>query len=1050
MRKRPVIWVTGPPGCGKTTLVASYLDARKLPYLWYQVDAGDVDPATFFYYLAQAAKRAAPRKRKPLPLLTPEYLQGIPAFTQRYFENLYSRLKIPSVLVFDNCHEVPPGSQFHGVILNGLSNLPEGINAILISRSDPPPIFARLRANEIMEVLGWNELRLTLKEGAGIVRLKAKARYAKEAISDLYNSIDGWVAGLVLVLESAKDREVEPPRLGKLPPEEVFEYLASEVFEKTDRDIQDFLLKTAFLPKITPRMAENLTGLSSAGRILSELSRKHYFTEKHIQLEPIYQYHPLFREFLLARAKESYSPGELSFLSDRAAVLLEEGDQTEAAVALLQENENWVKLGRLIIKHAPVLASQGRNQTLGEWLGSLPKEILEGNPWLLYWMGFARQIPDPSGSRILFEKAFEKFKNQRDKTGMFLSWSDLMSCIWFEMKDLSIFEQWIQVLEGMMQDFNEFPSQEIGARVATNMVSILAICQPWHPEIEAWVERALSFAEGCTDIHVRRNVLFQVGHYRILTGQYRKTLELINRLRQLAARTQDPIVLSDLRYLEAYYYRILGMHEKCLHSVTEGLDLSRETGYEERKYWIWFLGAASAVNAHDFEKAAELLAELDSSAGGLANWTKVAHQIAKTRDALFRGDPKLASLHADLAMQFAIDVGALFTLPFAHVAKAHAMHELEKPKEAADHLAQASRIADSSKNALMQFFILMAKARFAYDQGKKESGLLFSREALAIGKEEGIAETYVDSPSAMSLLCARALEAGIEVEYVREIIRKRNLTLDEPFYHLEDWPWPVKIFTLGRFELWKDGKPIQFSRKVQQKPLSMLKVLIAFGGREVKEEMMADILWPEADGDAAHRSFISALHRLRQLIGCEKALQFKEGRLTLNGKYCWVDVWALENIWRQADIQKKEGRIDAFLQLTEKAIGMCRGAFLGGETEQPWMVSLRERLRSKFLGCVNRLGRHWEQTGQWEKALECYQRGLDADDLAEEFYQNLMTCYLHLDREAEARAVYHRCRKILSSALGIEPSAKTQAIYKSLLEKTKSKGEMKTKLQAAK
>ena len=129
MRKRPVIWVTGPPGCGKTTLVASYLDARKLPYLWYQVDAGDVDPATFFYYLAQAAKRAAPRKRKPLPLLTPEYLQGIPAFTQRYFENLYSRLKIPSVLVFDNCHEVPPGSQFHGVILNGLSNLPEGINA---------------------------------------------------------------------------------------------------------------------------------------------------------------------------------------------------------------------------------------------------------------------------------------------------------------------------------------------------------------------------------------------------------------------------------------------------------------------------------------------------------------------------------------------------------------------------------------------------------------------------------------------------------------------------------------------------------------------------------------------------------------------------------------------------------------------------------------------------------------------------------------------------------------------------------------------------------
>jgi DNA-binding SARP family transcriptional activator len=227
----------------------------------------------------------------------------------------------------------------------------------------------------------------------------------------------------------------------------------------------------------------------------------------------------------------------------------------------------------------------------------------------------------------------------------------------------------------------------------------------------------------------------------------------------------------------------------------------------------------------------------------------------------------------------------------------------------------------------------------------------------------------------------------------------------------------------------------------------MLKVLIALGGREVKEEIMADILWPEADGDAAHRSFISALHRLRQLIGCDKALQFKEGRLTLDKRYCWTDVWALENFLRQADIQRQEGRIDASLQLTEKAIGMYRGSFLDGETEQPWMVSLRERLRSKFLGCVNRLGHHWEHTGKWEKALECYQRGLDADDLAEEFYQNLMTCYLRLDREAEARSVYHRCRKILSSSLGIEPSAKTQAIYKSFLEKTTPKADMKTKPQ---
>jgi hypothetical protein len=77
-RKRPVIWISAPPGSGKTTLVSSYIDARWLPRLWYQVDERDADVATFFYYLGLAAQRAAPRKRKPLPLLTPNTFPAFP------------------------------------------------------------------------------------------------------------------------------------------------------------------------------------------------------------------------------------------------------------------------------------------------------------------------------------------------------------------------------------------------------------------------------------------------------------------------------------------------------------------------------------------------------------------------------------------------------------------------------------------------------------------------------------------------------------------------------------------------------------------------------------------------------------------------------------------------------------------------------------------------------------------------------------------------------------------------------------------------------------
>jgi ATP/maltotriose-dependent transcriptional regulator MalT len=107
VRKRPIVWINAPPGFGKTTLVASYLRARKVRPLWYQLDEGDSDLATFFHYLGLAVQKGAPRVKKPLAHLNPEYLKGLSTFTRRFFEELYRRLRSPAVLVFDNYHEVP-------------------------------------------------------------------------------------------------------------------------------------------------------------------------------------------------------------------------------------------------------------------------------------------------------------------------------------------------------------------------------------------------------------------------------------------------------------------------------------------------------------------------------------------------------------------------------------------------------------------------------------------------------------------------------------------------------------------------------------------------------------------------------------------------------------------------------------------------------------------------------------------------------------------------------------------------------------------------------
>jgi hypothetical protein len=122
-RKRKLLWISGPAGSGKTTLVSSYIAARRIPCMWYRLEEGDADPATFFHYLGLAARKAAPRIRKPLPALAPEQRSAVSLFAQRYFEALFSRLPAGSMIVFDDYQKVPDASGFHSMIRDGLSLL---------------------------------------------------------------------------------------------------------------------------------------------------------------------------------------------------------------------------------------------------------------------------------------------------------------------------------------------------------------------------------------------------------------------------------------------------------------------------------------------------------------------------------------------------------------------------------------------------------------------------------------------------------------------------------------------------------------------------------------------------------------------------------------------------------------------------------------------------------------------------------------------------------------------------------------------------------------
>lgn len=1030
-----IIFVSGPPGSGKTSLIASYVDIRRIPCLWYQIDQGDTDIGNFFYYMGIAAKKAAPRYKKPLPLFTPEYSLGLNTFTRRYFENLFLRLKSPYLLVFDNYQEIPSDSQFHEIFCLGLSSLLPGISVMIISRIEPPAPYVAMEVKNKIRQIGWNELRLSLEESKKIAQREGIAASDSKMINWLHEKTDGWVAGLVLLVRAVRSEKIDFESLKDFPPREILYYFGSVLFNQLDNAIKNFLIKTAFLPKITPRLAEILTGNKEAGQILSNLVQRNFFVEKYTQPELTYQYHALFKDFLILQAKTYYPSVELSGWQLEAANLLEDSGYMEGAADLFIQARAWKELTALIQKNALMLIRQGRNKMLERWITAMPEEWLKADPWLNYWLAYCRLGVEPTESRLLFEHAFQLFISSGDEAGTLLAWSGAVQTFLYDFDDFRPLDRWISWLDEWRARRGEFPSPDIGLIVSAGMIAALNWRLPNHPEIHKWVKRAIEFSKNSPNVEAGARAYNNSAVYYIWMGMFDECRMLIDEMKKMvASQPVSPLRSLAIKHAEAMLNNAsVDFYSEAKEAILAGLEEAQKTGIHIFDPLFLNQGIICSLNEGNSQRAKEFLDKLEKILPARSRVHSGHYFFLLAFYYLVAGKMHQALLAAQKSLDLLQEMGVPVSEILARLVLLYIHLETGEKVPAERELRSIKAVIRKTGSYYFEYLSLLIDAYIQYSKKNEAEGLTSLRKAMNLGrKKEFITLLYFWRPAIMSFLCEKALEVGIEIEYVQNLIRKLNLIPNEKAISSDAWPWPVKIYTLGKFQIFIDGKPIQFSTKLPRMPLLLLKSLIALGGEEVKEEQLVDLLWPEADGDMAHWSLETTLHRLRKWLQHAEALQFRNGIASFNRKVCWIDALVFEQFVEEGDIQEKMGRVDQAAETVEKAISLYKGPFLGGEKEESWSIPVRERLRRKFLRCVSLLGDYWEKTQQWEKAIDVYGRGLEIDNIAEEFYQRLMICYQRLGRTAEAMRTYEQCKKILASVLGIKPSPKTESILKSL------------------
>jgi len=1026
VRQQSGLWIAGPGGSGKTVLLASYLASRQLPYLWMRLDSGDSDAATFFHYLRLAAEKLVEdASQLPAPF-APENTPSLDHFSRGFFRELYQAVPPGSVFVFDNSHEQMLTEQAIELIKTAITEAPREITVIVASRINPPATLSGARVSGELALLGWSELSFQADELRQLAGLQQGEAAEERLIEQAIAQSRGWAAGFLLMMQKKGLPGSTPETIETASEQALFDYFASEIFCDLQSGEREFLLKTAFLPILTAELAAQLTRSEESGARLNHLVRANYFTVAHQGVENSFEYHPLFRQFLLAQAQHDLSKAQIAALQRDAARVLAAAGHAEAAVPLLIEAGEWEALAEAIIAQAPELLAQGRHQRLLSWLTAIPAA---DNPWLVYWEGIARMPLDTESSYRLLGRAYGQFAANGDLTGTCLAWAGAVESLVHTLADLARMDTWLAELETILAALPADGAVELKAILAPQIVAIAALRGPSGIDIEPWLALTQSLLLQPIDPTQRITASFVLVSYYNWLGETGRAEQLLSLQEQiLKEEGVRPLARLTAKLSIAWYAWISGEQARCRQAMERGLAIAEASGVHHWDFILRIQGITNALLHGNSREARDYLEQLEPLLTLARDFDRAYYHNERGWLEMLEGRPEKALLQQQLALELAESVGAPYPQAEASYGLSQALHAIGDTEQASHYLAQAQQLAEQYQGHTLAFQCGLLQAWYQYARGEADSAAATLQQTYAHAKQHGYSGFAWWLQEQLAELCAFSLARDIEPTFVRNLIRRFDLPPPQGGYLPSRWPWPVRIETLGAFAITIDGQPLQVSGKGQLRPLDLIKALIALGGQHVSTERLAETLWPDAEGDAANRNLQTTIHRLRKLLQHDRAILVQQGMISLNPAMVWVDVLALEA--RLKGLSRAQvGRLPA---LAEEILGIYRGEFLERESEEGWILTVRERLRGSMIKGLQRLAERLRANGEAALARRLDELALTIDPAAEESGRRLMSYHALAGNKAEALALYHRLSETLQQQFNATPSALTRKLAEAI------------------
>ncbi|GGX73526.1 LuxR C-terminal-related transcriptional regulator [Saccharospirillum salsuginis] len=386
-----VTLVSAPPGFGKSTLIADWLEDRDHTHAWLSLDEGDSDPQRFMHCLMSALRVELPGLGESVSgaLASPQPPEPHAVLT--VLLNELAAIPTTIVLVLDDYHRIQSAAVDRALVFL-IEHIPPRLHLVMLTREDPALPLAQWRAKGWLNELRQTGLRFSSEEATSFLNHSMRLDLPGPVATALTERTEGWVAGLQMAAVSLRGERTPEQWLDDFSGRHRFimDYLIEEVLNAQSVELQRFLLCTAFLTRLNGPLCDAVlaTEPGTSQAWLEYMERANLFLIPLDQQRQWYRYHHLFSDLLRQQGTLRFQEDAMAARARaiRASEWFESRDDRLEAFRYAAMAQDIPRARRLAEGRESPLYMQGNAGPVLDWLRTLPTQTLDSSPvlWVLY------------------------------------------------------------------------------------------------------------------------------------------------------------------------------------------------------------------------------------------------------------------------------------------------------------------------------------------------------------------------------------------------------------------------------------------------------------------------------------------------------------------------------------------------------------------------------------------------------------------------------------------------------------------------------------------